>query len=252
MIRAARAPASPRRLGWPSLGAAVFGPLALAGCLQVGSWNTVVLVVEDVPTVLPELPDWTEVAVVGGELSVDPSGAVSFSPRQSPVELDPEADQILILRLAVEGEPPRGALVDALLSRSRLPGVHRLRIDPTTRLSKDWLGSLLRELVERLPIDLALAVDRPDCVDPWIEGLPIQEAVAFQTPNRSPAAALRRPCLVGEAQSVEHLEAPSSPRRVYVSPVGAWTPAEVERVRARLRAPAPASAPAHTPDPAGG
>ena len=101
MIRAARAPASPRRLGWPSLRAGVFVPLALVGCLQVGSWNTVVLVVEDVPTALPELPDWTEVAVVGGELAVDPSGAVSFTPRQSPVELDPEADQILILRLAV-------------------------------------------------------------------------------------------------------------------------------------------------------
>lgn len=214
-------------LGW----ALVF----LTGCLQVGRSNTVVLVVEDVPTTLSLLPDWTEVAVVGGTLSVDPQGEVSFAPRQSPVEIDPEADLTLILRLDVEGEPPREALVEELVQRSRVPGVHRLRIDPTTRLSKAWTGALLHELVDRLPIDLALGIDRPDCIDPWIESLPIQEAVAFQTPNRSPEEVLGRPCLVGEAQPVDHIEAPRSPRRVYLYPKVAWTEAEVARVTALLR-----------------
>ena len=111
------------------------------------------------------------------------SGQVTSRPRYQPLEVPPGTAMMAVVRMESDGKafPDVGSIAREIVDTAALPGVAAIEIDFDARLSeRGWYAGLVRRVRGRLPPGVPLTVTALAswCLgDPWIRGLPVDDAV---------------------------------------------------------------------------
>jgi len=130
-------------------------------------------------------PTRVGVAFLAATLRLGPKG-VSYRPRMQPLQIAQETSLVAVVRI----ETTAGAVLDPETARrvageiaraGRLPGVVALQVDfDATTSQRSFYRTLLVELRQQLPPSMPISITALTswCIgDPWMSGLPIDEAV---------------------------------------------------------------------------
>lgn len=110
-------------------------------------------------------------------------GHVNVRRRYQPLELPPETAVMAVTRLQSDSPPlpDLDAIANAALETATLPRVQAIEIDFDARRSeREWYAALLRRVRQRLAPSMPLTITALAswCLsDPWISGLPVNDAV---------------------------------------------------------------------------
>ncbi len=163
-------------------------------------------------------------------------GEVTSRPRLQPLEIPAGTALMAVVRLDSFTPPLPGgeAIASEILEAAKLPRIGALQIDFDARASeRSWYAALLRRVRERLPASTPLTITALAswCLgDPWIRGLPVQDAVPmlFRMGPGEPrevidfSLAVCRASL-GVSTDEERLALPHG-RRLFVFHPRQWTP----------------------------
>jgi hypothetical protein len=130
-------------------------------------------------------PTKVGVAFLAATVRLGPKGA-SYRPRMQPLQVAQETSLVAVVRI----ETAAGAALDPETARrvageiaraGRLPGVVALQVDfDATTSQRSFYRKLLVELRQQLPSSIPISITALTswCIgDPWMSGLPIDEAV---------------------------------------------------------------------------
>lgn len=110
---------------------------------------------------------------------------IETAPRRQPVRLDPATPVVSVVRVEADREAARAAdparIAAAIAAAARRPGIRALQVDFDATVSQRVLyaatiGELRRLLPSELPLSMT-ALASWCAGDPWIEELPVDEAV---------------------------------------------------------------------------
>jgi hypothetical protein len=128
----------------------------------------------------------TAVAFLASTIRLEGSGA-AVRPRRQPLRVSPETPLVAVVRVERARERltsptavQRAAVVAAAVEAAELPRVSELQLDwDAVTSERDAYTEILEELRRRLPhLRLSITALASWCFgDPWISGLPIDEAV---------------------------------------------------------------------------
>ncbi len=192
------------------------------------------------------------VAFLAGELHLEAAGA-QWRPRRNPLKVPPGTPLLAVIRVEAQGPPGTGqiqALVDQARACVALPGVRGLQIDFDATLSqRPWYAEALRAVRTALPeaTPLSITALASWCWgDPWIRGLPVDEAVPMLFRMSADEGVIRARLAQGKDVTVpqaahswgvstdEPLPRLRPGRRIYVFHPGAWTESAWTRFQERL------------------
>ena len=130
-------------------------------------------------------PTKAGVAFLAGTLRLGPKG-MSYRPRLQPLQVPRETSLVAVVRIetvagvALGPEIARRA-AEEIARAGRLPGVVALQVDfDATTSQRSFYRELLVELRQQLPSSMPISITALTswCIgDPWMAGLPIDEAV---------------------------------------------------------------------------
>ena len=109
-------------------------------------------------------------------------GAVELRPRLQPLRVRPGVRLMAVVRLQGSGPlPDAGQIAPVILRDMARPAISALQVDFDARRSERlWYAGLLKRLREGLPRNMPLSITALAswCAgDPWIAGLPVNDAV---------------------------------------------------------------------------
>ncbi len=130
-------------------------------------------------------PTRVGVAFLAATVRLGPKG-VSYRPRMQPLQVAQETSLVAVVRIETAGgaalDPETARRVAGEIARAgRLPGVVALQVDfDATTSQRSFYRKLLVELRQQSPSSMPISITALTswCIgDPWMSGLPIDEAV---------------------------------------------------------------------------
>ncbi|MBK7294805.1 MAG: DUF3142 domain-containing protein [Holophagaceae bacterium] len=206
------------------------------------------------PQDLRFLTDGEGVAFLAGEMHFEGHSS-RWQPRRNPLKVNPTTPLMAVIRLechaAILDETQEGELVHRAMQCMKLPGVLGIQIDfDAVPSERSWYAQAIRRLRTALPDKAPLAITALGSWcwdDPWIDGLPADEAVPMLFRMSVGESEIRRRLSRGEDVRVglarhswgvstdEPLPALKKGRRIYVFHPGSWTKSAWLGIREKLR-----------------
>lgn len=205
------------------------------------------------PQDLRFLRDGEGVAFLAGEMHFEGHSS-RWQPRRNPLKVNSATPLMAVLRLeshaAVLDETQEQELVNRVEQCMKLPGVLGIQIDfDAVPGERRWYAHLIRRLRAVLPDTVPLAITALGSWcwdDPWIEGLPADEAIPMLFRMSVGELEIRRRLSRGEDVRVglarhswgistdELLPKLKKGRRIYVFHPGPWTESAWLEIREKL------------------
>lgn len=205
------------------------------------------------PQDLRFLKEGEGVAFLSGELHLE-GEAARWQPRRNPLRVNPSTPLVAVIRVETHAAAMNEAQKRDLVQRAQQclaqPGVLGLQIDfDAVPHERAWYAQVLRDLravlPERFPLSIT-ALGSWCWDDPWIAGLPVDEAVPMLFRMSADDQVIRRRLSLGQDVKVgvasrswgvstdEPLPKLKAGKRVYVFHSGPWTEAAWARIRGKL------------------